>query len=123
MNVHETDAPDTLLNLRDAAAALDLRPATVTQDILRGQLAAVRLPRGAATRLFVAPAELERYRREPLGAQGWDKRRGLAPPAPPAALTAPAPGPARRGRPASATVLCAPTSRGAHGASWRACML
>ena len=29
MDAHETDAPETLLNLRDAAAALGLRPATV----------------------------------------------------------------------------------------------
>ena len=80
----DTDARETLLNLRDAAA-LGLRPATVKQYILRGQLAAVRLPHGHATRLFITLAELERYRRESLGAQGWDKRRGLAPPVPPAA--------------------------------------
>jgi len=78
----ETDAPETLLSLRDAAAALGLRPATVTQDILRGQLAAVRVPHGNATHLFGAPAELERYRRASLGTQGWDDRRRHAPPAP-----------------------------------------
>ncbi len=78
MNADETDAQGTLLSLRDAATALGLRPATVKQYILRGQLAAVRVPCGHATRLFVAPAELERYRRASLGGQGWDKRRGPA---------------------------------------------
>jgi len=82
MNADETDAQGTLLSLRDAAAALGLRPATVKQYILRGQLAAVRVPCGHATRLFVAPAELERYRRASLGAQGWDDRRRHATPAP-----------------------------------------
>ncbi len=75
MDADETDAPETLLSLRDAAAALGLRPATVKQYILRGQLAAVRLPQGHATRLFVAPAEIARYRRASLGAQGWTTRR------------------------------------------------
>jgi len=70
----KTDAQGTLLNLRDAAAALGLRPATVKQYILRGQRAAVRLPHGAITRLFVTPTERERYRQESFGAQGWDKR-------------------------------------------------
>ncbi len=74
MDADETDAPETLLSLR-AAAALGLRPATVKQYILRGQLAAVRLPHGATTRLFVTPTERERYRQESFGAQGWDKRR------------------------------------------------
>ncbi len=83
MDADETDAPETLLSLRDAAAALGLRPATVKQDILRGQLAAVRVPCGNATRLYVAPSEIDRYRRESLGVQGWDKRRGPAPPASP----------------------------------------
>ncbi len=75
MDADETDAPETLLSLRAAAAALGLRPATVKQYILRGQLAAVRLPHGATTRLFVTPTERERYRRASLGAQGWHKRR------------------------------------------------
>ncbi len=78
MDADETNAPETLLSLRDAAAALGLRPATVTQDILRGQLAAVRVPCGHATRIFVAPAERDRYRQESFGAQGWDKRRETA---------------------------------------------
>ena len=69
MDADETDAPETLLSLR-AAAARGLRSATVKQYILRGQLAAVRVPCGHATRLFVAPAELERYRRASLGAPG-----------------------------------------------------
>ncbi len=81
MDADETDAPETLLSLRDAAAR-GLRSATVKQDILRGQLAAVRVPCGHATRLFVAPAERERYRRASLGTQGWDDRRRHAPPAP-----------------------------------------
>jgi len=75
MNADETDEQGTLLSLRDAAAVLGLRPTTVKQYILRGQLAAVRLPHGATTRLYVAPAELERYRRASLGAQGWTTRR------------------------------------------------
>jgi hypothetical protein len=73
MNADETDAPETLLSLR-AAAALGLRPATVKQDILRSLRAAGRLPHGAITRLFVTPTERERYRQESFGAQGWDKR-------------------------------------------------
>jgi len=88
MDADETDAPETLLSLRDAAAALGLRPATVKQYILRGQLAAVRVPCGNATRLYVAPSEIDRYRRESLGVQGWDKRRGPAPPASPDASRA-----------------------------------
>jgi len=88
MDADETDAPETLLSLHDAAAALGLRPATVKQYILRGQLAAVRVPCGNATRLYVAPSEIDRYRRASLGAQGWDKRRGPAPPASPDASRA-----------------------------------
>jgi len=82
MNADESDEQGTLLSLRDAATALGLRPATVKQYIQKGQLAAVRVPCGHATRLFVAPAELERYRRASLGGQGWDKRRKSAPQAP-----------------------------------------
>jgi len=82
----DANAPDTLLSLRDAAAALGLRPATVKQYIQKGQLAAVRLPHGNATRLYVAPADIERYRRASLGAQGWDKRRRPAPSVPPTSL-------------------------------------
>jgi hypothetical protein len=81
MNADKTDEQGTLLSLRDTAAALGLRPATVKQYILRGRLAAVRVPCGHATRLYVAHSELERYRKESLGAQGWDKRREPAPPA------------------------------------------
>ncbi len=55
--------------------------ATVKQYIC-GQLAALRLPHGTATRPFVVPAELERYRRASLGSQGWDDRRRHAPPVP-----------------------------------------
>ncbi len=58
-----------------SALGLGLRPATVKQYILRGQLAAIRVPQGNATRFYVAPADIERYRRASLGAQGWDKRR------------------------------------------------
>ncbi len=83
MDADETDAQGTLLNLRDAAAALGLRPATVKQYILRGQLAAVRLPHGHATRLYVAQAEIDRYRRASLGAQGWHKRRARVAERPP----------------------------------------
>jgi len=75
MDTDKTDAPETLLSLRDAAAALGLRPATVKQYILRGHLAALRVPQGNAIRLFVAQAEIDRYRQESLG-KGWDKRRG-----------------------------------------------
>ncbi len=79
MDAVETDAQGTLLNLRDAAAALGLRPATIKQYILRGQLAAIRVPHGHATRLYVAQAEIDRYRRASLGAQGWHKRRERLP--------------------------------------------
>ncbi len=85
MDADETDKTDvqgTLLNLRDAAAALGLRPATVKQYILRGQLAAVRIPCGHAPRLYVAPSDIDRYRRASLGGQGWTARRRHAPPAP-----------------------------------------
>ncbi len=44
MNADKTDEQGTLLSLRDTAAALGLRPATVKQYILRGRLAAVRVP-------------------------------------------------------------------------------
>ncbi len=89
MDAAETDTQDALLSLRDAAAALGLRPATVKQYILRGQLAAIRVPRGNMTRLFVTSAELERYRRASLGAQGWTNRRGPTSPAPPSPSDAP----------------------------------
>jgi len=84
MNADETDEQGTLLSLRDAAAALGLRPATVKQYILRGQLAAVHVPHGATTRLSVAQAEIDRYRRASLGAQGWHKRRARVTGPPPA---------------------------------------
>ena len=61
MNADKTDEQSVLLSLKDAATALGLRPATVKQYILRGHLAAVRLPHGHATRLFITLAELERY--------------------------------------------------------------
>jgi len=79
MNADETTEQGTLLSLRDAATALGLRPATVKQYILRGQLAAVRVPHGHATRLSVAQAEIDRYRHASLGAQGWHKRRERLP--------------------------------------------
>ncbi len=85
MDADETDAQGTLLNLRDAAAALGLRPATVKQYILRGQLAALRVPHGTVTRLFVAHTEIARYRRASLGGQGWDDRRARVAKGPPAA--------------------------------------
>ncbi len=77
----DANAPDTLLCLRDAAP-LGLRPATVKQDIQKGQLAAVRVLYGHATRLYVTHVEIDRYRCASLGAQGWDKRRRHAPSAP-----------------------------------------
>jgi len=64
MDAHETD---TLPSLRAAAAALGLRPATVKQDIQQGQLAALRVPSGHATRLYVAHVEIDRYRCASLG--------------------------------------------------------
>jgi len=77
----ETDARATLLGLKDAAAALGLRPTTIKQYIQKGQLTAVRVPCGNATRLFVARAEIERYRHASLGGQGWTNRRAHMPPA------------------------------------------
>jgi hypothetical protein len=85
MDTDETDTPEPLLSLRDAAIALGLRPATVKQYILRGQLAAVRIPCGNATRLFVTRAEIARYRRASLGAQGWNNRRARVAEEPPPA--------------------------------------
>jgi len=79
MDTAETDMPGALLSLHDAAAALGLRPATVKQYIQKGQLAALRLPHGTATRLYVAQAEIDRYRHASLGGQGWHKRRERLP--------------------------------------------
>jgi len=75
MDTAENDARDTLLSLPEAAAALGLRRATITQDIQTGQLTAVRVPCGHAIRLFIAPAEIARYRAASLGGQSWIKRR------------------------------------------------
>jgi len=82
---HDTTAPDTLLSVSEAATTLGLRPATVEQYIQKGQLAAVRVPYGHATRLSVTHVEIDRYRRASLGAQGWDKRRKHEPSVPTAA--------------------------------------
>ncbi len=71
----ELTAHESLLRLAEAAAALGLRPATIKQYIQKGQLAAVRVPCGKATRLFIASAEIDRYRRTSLGGQGWPTRR------------------------------------------------
>jgi len=71
LDPHDTTAPDTLLSVSEAAATLGLRPTTVEQYIQKGQLAAVRLPHGHVTRLFVAHTEIERYRHASLGGQGW----------------------------------------------------
>ncbi len=75
MDTDENDARDTLLSLPEAAAALGLRRATIKQYIQTGQLIAVRVPCGHAIRLFIAPAEIGRYRTASLGGQGWIKRR------------------------------------------------
>ncbi len=80
MDADETNMQGALLSVKDAATALGLRPATVTQDILRGQLTAVRLPHGHATCLFVAHAAIDRYRRASLGSQGWTNRRAALSP-------------------------------------------
>ncbi len=82
MDTDEIDARATLLSLKDAAAVLGLRPTTVKQYIQKGQLTAIRVLCGNATRLFVAHAEIERYRRASLGGQGWTNRREQASPAP-----------------------------------------
>ncbi len=65
LDPHDTTAPDTLLSVSEAATTLGLRPATVEQYIQKGQLAAVRLPHGHATRLSVAHTEIDRYRHAP----------------------------------------------------------
>ncbi len=67
MAPHDTTTPDTLLSVSEAATTLGLHPATVEQYIHKGQLAAVRLPHGHATRLFVAHTEIDRYRHASLG--------------------------------------------------------
>jgi len=76
LDPHDTTAPDTLLSVSEAATTLGLRPTTVEQYIQKGQLAAVRLPHGHATRLFVAHTEIERYRHASLG--GHPLRRARA---------------------------------------------
>jgi len=75
MDTGDTTAPDTLLSVPEAAAALGLRPATIKDYILTERLAGVRVPYGHTVRLFVPPAEVERYRHDALGGKGWDKRR------------------------------------------------
>ena len=77
MAPHDTTASDTLLSVSEAATTLGLRPATVEQYIQKGQLAAVRVPCGKAIRIFVAHAEIDRYRHASLGGLG-----GLPPGAP-----------------------------------------
>ena len=67
MAPHDTTASDTLLSVSEAATTLGLRPATVEQYIQKGQLAAVRVPCGKAIRIFVAHAEIDRYRHASLG--------------------------------------------------------
>ncbi len=74
MDPHDTTAPDSLLSVAEAAAALGLRPAIVKQYILTERLASVRVPRGHRTRVFVPRADVERYRHDALGGKGWDKR-------------------------------------------------
>jgi len=77
MAPHDTTAPDTLLSVSEAATTLGLRPATVEQYIQKGQLAAVRVPCGKAIRIFVAHAEIDRYRHASLG--GHPNIRGRTP--------------------------------------------
>jgi hypothetical protein len=75
MDTGDTTTPGTLLSVPEAAAALGLRPATIKDYILTERLAGVRVPYGHTVRLFVPPAEVERYRHDALGGKGWDKRR------------------------------------------------
>ena len=75
MDADNPIAPDTLLSVTEGAAALGLRPATIKDYILTERLAGVRVPYGHTVRLFVPPAEVERYRHDALGGKGWDKRR------------------------------------------------
>jgi len=75
MDADNPIAPDTLLSVTEAAAALGLRPATIKDYILTERLAGVRVPRGQRVRLCVPRAEIERYREDSLGGKGWDKRK------------------------------------------------
>ncbi len=76
----ETAAQGTVLSLVEAAA-LGLRPATVTHDILHGQLAAIRVPPGQPPLpvLFASYREAQDYAAA-LSAQ--DRADDPAPPLP-----------------------------------------
>ena len=61
----------TWLTTAEAARELGLAHSTIRQAIMRGRLQAEKV----GPRLnVVMREELERYRREHLGKQGWDKR-------------------------------------------------
>ena len=59
------------LTTAEAAEALGLSQATVKLAITRGTLKARKVSRIN----MITPEDLEEYRREHLGKQGWDKRR------------------------------------------------
>lgn len=60
-----------MMTLNQAAAALDVRPATLRQQIAAGRLAAAKIGP-----LWVVDArEVERYRRESLGQPGAPKKK------------------------------------------------
>jgi excisionase family DNA binding protein len=59
------------LTTAEAAQALGLTQPTIKLAIIRGKLKAHRVSRIN----MIAPEDLEEYRREHLGQQGWGKRR------------------------------------------------
>lgn len=58
--------------IEEAAAALGIAASTVRRAIQNG---AIRASKIGGRLNAIAPVEVERYRQERLGRQGWDKRR------------------------------------------------
>ncbi len=58
--------------VKEAAAVLGITESTIRRAIQNG---AIRADKFGARLNTTTPAEVERYRQERLGRQGWDKRR------------------------------------------------
>lgn len=65
-----------LYTMREAADSLGLQPESLRDAVRRGVLEVVRLPE-LPHRNFVTLEEIERYRNEHRGSQGWDTRKSL----------------------------------------------